>query len=78
MDNACQEITLPDLIVNACPLGCNQECSKTWTNKTIRHRIVCKCKCDHNKKQVALDSVEPPLSNAKGNDCHFRSEIQND
>lgn len=54
---------LPDLIVNACPFGCNQECAKVWINKTIGHRIVCKCTCDHNKKQMTLQSVGQPAVN---------------
>jgi hypothetical protein len=74
MGNACQEITLPDLIVNACPLGCNQDCSKKWTNKTIRHRIVCNCQC-HRKKRIALAWVEEPLANAES---PFQEVTKND
>ena len=63
MDTSYPE-TLPDLILNACPLGCNQDCAIIWTNRTIGHRIVCKCKCHHNKRQVALASVGKHAPNA--------------
>jgi hypothetical protein len=65
MDNACPEI-LPDLIVNACPLGCNQECAIIWTNKTIGNRIICDCKCGHNKKGKVLADVGESVSNTIG------------
>jgi hypothetical protein len=58
MDNAFQEI-LPDLIVNACPLGCNQECAMIWTNKTTGHRIICNCPCKHKKRGSFRTGCQP-------------------
>lgn len=47
---------LPDLIVDACPLGCTQKCDESWINQHIAHRIICKCRC-HHKKQRIFDGV---------------------
>lgn len=58
MDDAYQEI-LPDLIVNACPLGCDQECAIMWTNKTVSHRIVCNCPCRHKKRGSFTTGWQP-------------------
>jgi hypothetical protein len=63
MDRFSPEIS--DLILCVCPLGCNEKCGRIWINKTIRHRIVCKCPCGHNKRQVALDSVDKHVSNVQ-------------
>jgi hypothetical protein len=59
---------LSDIILEACPLGCNRECSELWINEIIGHRIVCKCiECDHDKKEQALEVVGSPRSNANCN-----------
>jgi hypothetical protein len=41
---------LPDLIVDACPLGCTPKCDKSWINQHFVHRIICKCRCHHKRK----------------------------
>jgi hypothetical protein len=53
--------SLPDLIVNQCPFGC-ENCPGVWKNRQIGHRIICKCVCDHvqdkNKDEnLALDGA---------------------
>jgi hypothetical protein len=58
---------LPDLIVNLCPLGCNQTCGRIWVNGIIDHRIICECKCGHNKNDQVLVSVENPVPNTTHN-----------
>ena len=57
--------TLPDLIINVCPLGCSARCARIWINESIGHRIICKCcQCGHNKKEMALELVGEPATNA--------------
>lgn len=37
----------PDLIVNRCPLGC-ENCNEIYVNEQTGHRILCRCsKCHH-------------------------------
>jgi hypothetical protein len=43
--NAC-----PDLIVNECPLGCNN-CAEIYINTQTGHHIICKCICGHSRKE---------------------------
>jgi hypothetical protein len=63
MDNTCPAC-LPDIIINICPLGCDIECAKIWMNESIGNRIICRCLCGHNKKQVALQLVGGPEAKA--------------
>jgi hypothetical protein len=65
-----KEKNLQDLILEACPLGCNGKCSEVWINEIIAHRIMCKCtKGCHNKKGKALEVVVgSPATNAAHND----------
>lgn len=48
--------TLPDLIVNQCPLGC-KNCPGLWKNRQIGHRIVCKCDCAHGRHKNNDENV---------------------
>jgi hypothetical protein len=48
---------MPDLIINRCPLKCDETCAKVWSNETIQHRIICGCVC-HYKKNAALVQVD--------------------
>jgi hypothetical protein len=38
------ENRIPDLILNSCPIRCN-DCKGIYFNHQIRHRIICKCPC---------------------------------
>lgn len=49
------DLDLPDLIVGKCPFGCHEKCSKVWKNEFTGHKIVCRCKCNHEAK--TLESV---------------------
>jgi hypothetical protein len=63
----------PDLIVEECPVGCNN-CKEVYVNQQLGHRIVCLChKCGHRqifleKSKTSADSfgdlraIEPAAS----------------
>lgn len=69
------EHILSDIILESCPLGCDRKCSKLWINEIIGHRILCKCRrCDHDKKEEALEIVGSSHSNAKYNG-HLFSDV---
>ncbi|MGB8033297.1 MAG: hypothetical protein WCF03_05695, partial [Nitrososphaeraceae archaeon] len=55
-----QSDTLPDLIVNVCPRGCNGKCARTWINDKIGHKIICICDKCHGKR--ALNKGRSQLS----------------
>ncbi len=42
--------SMPDLIVNECLFGC-KGCPAIWENSQTGHRIICKCACDHVRRQ---------------------------
>jgi hypothetical protein len=58
-----ESVTIPDLILNKCPFGCNKKCDRNWANDTISHEIVCNCVC-HQKKNNAADGIGKPDSAA--------------
>jgi hypothetical protein len=45
---------VPDLVVSACPLGCDEKCPMIWYNESIDHYIVCKCNCRHTKGMLEV------------------------
>lgn len=46
--------------------------TKESPNENIGHRIKSKCKCEHNKKQVALELVGEPEATLPRESCHSR------
>ncbi|MGD9533459.1 MAG: hypothetical protein AB7V56_06805 [Candidatus Nitrosocosmicus sp.] len=44
------DIELRDIIIKRC-LECNDSCPRTWFNKTLDHKIICRCKC-HDLTEV--------------------------
>lgn len=74
---------LYDIVLEVCPLGCNRRCSEIWINEIIGHRIICKCtKCDHDKKEKALQVVVgSPATSVTRNDVQsssFGKELKED
>jgi hypothetical protein len=49
--------------VNKCLTDDCKDCTGSYTNDLLHHRLVCACEC-HNKKQKGLGSVEGPAANA--------------
>jgi hypothetical protein len=48
-----QKSSIPDLIIEQCIPNCLQ-CTGVWTNESIQHRIICRCKfCDHGQNKKA-------------------------
>jgi hypothetical protein len=39
-----QQERIPDLVLNICPLTCN-DCKRIYLNNQIGHRIICGCRC---------------------------------
>jgi hypothetical protein len=61
-----QSSSIPDLVVNICPLGCDGTCARIWINESIGHKIICNCQCGHKKITAALAQkvVGPEEANA--------------
>jgi hypothetical protein len=82
MDHNCNNYTQDILlfrtdIVNKCLTEGCEDCTGSYRNDLLQHRIICHCEC-HSKKRMALESVEGPLSNARGNNLPFQDGTQND
>jgi hypothetical protein len=45
-EEASDNNSMPDLIVNECLFGC-EGCPAIWENSQTGHRIICKCVCGH-------------------------------
>ena len=52
-------------------------CTGRYVDFSFKYAITCHCEC-HSKKQKALDSVDGPAANAKGNKSSFQEGTQND
>lgn len=60
-EEASDNISIPDLIVNECLFGC-EGCPAIWENGQTGHRIICKCDCGHvrhkkNDEKVMLQGA---------------------
>lgn len=53
-------VTIPDLKLKTCPLGCDNKCLRVWINEITGHKIICKCECKHK----IASSVEEPEADA--------------
>jgi hypothetical protein len=56
-----QQERIPDLVVNRCPVSCD-DCKSIYLNKQILHRIICRCRC-HSLTEDKLEQ-EDRLQNA--------------
>jgi hypothetical protein len=58
---------IDSFISRECRHGLHQNCYGEWSG--LGFKIVCCCECGHfNKNDLASESVEGPLANAKGNE----------
>ena len=53
--------------MNRCLTDDCSDCTGSYRNDLLEHRIICDCEC-HNKELRALESVEGPEANALDSD----------
>jgi len=39
--------------VNRCLTDYCKDCTGSYSNEILRHKLICKCQCGHNKKEMA-------------------------
>lgn len=42
-------LTIPQLVLEVCPFGC-QDCKGDWVNPITAHQIICGCPCHSSKE----------------------------
>jgi hypothetical protein len=55
-EEASDNISMPDLIVNECLFGC-EGCPAIWENSQTGHKIICKCDCGHIRPKKNVEKV---------------------
>ena len=67
-------ITVTDFVSKECHNDKHQNCYGVWVGLGLE--VICCCRCGHNKKDQALESVEGPVANAMVSS--FQENAQND
>ena len=75
---SCDDNYYPDLLVDKCPLGCDN-CAQVYVNNEIGHRIICKClNCNHGNlknKKIKEHQQEVEKEDQFPNQPHVEANI---